>query len=230
MFDEMSLKEHLQYDSFHDHIVGYEDLGNSQSSSKLANHALVFMAQGIFSNWKQPLPFYFSNGPIASQQLQPILMDVLDACFKHNLEVVACISDLGTNNVKTFKNLGVTVKKPHFLFQSKKIFCMFDPPHLLKSFRNLFRKYPLRLPVSVGDTIKDYEARWDHILMTRDIDAQRSIGPHRALCRITDAHLQPSMQQTMKVRLAAQVFSRTVSTYMFTLIMCSKLDSLLTKR
>lgn len=48
LFDEMDIKENIQYDEHTDCIKGYEDFGENEDSRPLfANKALVFMAQGL---------------------------------------------------------------------------------------------------------------------------------------------------------------------------------------
>jgi hypothetical protein len=43
------------------------------------------------------------------------LLEVLGACHNAGLLVVATVFDLGANNVKAFKQLGVSEKTPFFL-------------------------------------------------------------------------------------------------------------------
>ena len=80
------------------------------------------MVQGVGGKWKQPLAFYFSHGPVYSDKLQLILLDVLDTCSYHGLNVVTCISDMGTSNVETFKTMGATESQPFFVYKGKRIF------------------------------------------------------------------------------------------------------------
>ena len=42
-----------------DMIDGFEDIGSSGCSQGIGKQALVFMATGLFSNWKQPLDFLY---------------------------------------------------------------------------------------------------------------------------------------------------------------------------
>ncbi|XP_063909411.1 uncharacterized protein LOC135127045 isoform X1 [Zophobas morio] len=217
MFDEMSILEHLEYNRTGDCFVGLENLGHHGSSAKIANHALVFMVQGVGGKWKQPLAFYFSHGPVSSDKLQLILLDVLDTCSNHGLNVVTCISYMGTNNVKTFKSMGATESQPFFVHKGKRIFCMFDPPHLIKCLRNNFLKHPIQVPVLIGEENVSFTARWDHLLEAKAID-DRSPVDYRTLKKLTDAHFHPSVQQTMKVKLAAQIFSHSFAAYIHSLI------------
>ncbi len=60
------------------------------------------------------------------------LMEVLDACHNAGLEVVATMGDVGANNVKALKLLGVSEKTPFVRFQDKQTAAIFDPTSLLK--------------------------------------------------------------------------------------------------
>ena len=60
LFDEMSIKKALRYDPSSDTVEGYENFGTA-GSNKIASHALVFMARGMTSNWKQPFSYYLSE-------------------------------------------------------------------------------------------------------------------------------------------------------------------------
>ena len=47
------------------------------------------------------------------------------------LVVVVTVCDMGANNVKTLKQLGVSEETPFFRFRDQEIAAVFDPPHLL---------------------------------------------------------------------------------------------------
>ena len=58
--DEICLKTGITYDKRFDVLVGYENLGEKKTS-KPANNALTLLVRDLFSNWKQPLGFMFTN-------------------------------------------------------------------------------------------------------------------------------------------------------------------------
>jgi hypothetical protein len=58
MFDEVSLKENLSYNSLCDRIIILEDYGSIGQTKAIANHALVFMIREIVSKWKQAVEFF----------------------------------------------------------------------------------------------------------------------------------------------------------------------------
>ena len=89
---------------------------------------------------------------------------------------------------------------------------MFDPPHLLKCTRNLLLKHDV-MNVGLGVVVNGQPltdtAKWADILKVYEIDKQNVL--YRQLRQVTDRHLKPFAQDTMKVSLAAQVMSNTVA-------------------
>jgi len=60
VFDEMKIKNCLEYSKYLDCVERYEDLGSKRYNNSLATQALVFLIRGIYSNWKMPVSYYFS--------------------------------------------------------------------------------------------------------------------------------------------------------------------------
>lgn len=215
----MDIKENVQYDVGADKIFGFVDMGDNVVSTKHANRALVFMLQGLGSRrWKQPVAYYFSNNGCSAEELTKCLLAVLSACKTiANLDVITTICDMGSSNVKMLNNLGVSVSKPYFIHEGNCIFAMYDPPHLLKRTAALFRKHNVVLPVAVGETESLMEARFGNVLKAYEIDLASPLV-FRALYTIKHVNLDPKLQYAMKVNLAAQLMSRTVSSFIYTLL------------
>lgn len=219
LFDEIDIKANVQYDIGEDKILGFEDFGVDNNENKeLAKKALVFMLVGLCKKWKQPVAFYFSNNGCSSSKLQKCLFEVLHASkYYAKVDVVTTICDMGSNNVKCLKELGITVERPFFLFEDKKVYTMYDPPHLLKCTYSLFRKFNLLLTVTVGENTSVMEAQFADIVKAYEIDKKNPLI-FRSLHKIKDKHLNPVMQYAMKVCTAAQVCSHTVAAYLYSLI------------
>jgi hypothetical protein len=62
-------------------------------------------------------------------------------------------------------------------------------------------------------------AKWDHILKLFELNKPR---PFRQLYKLTDTHLSPVAQSTMKVNLAAQVMSHKVAASLNALVAIGK--------
>ena len=139
--DEISLKMSLQYDSTRDQVVGVEDFGNGNRTNHLATSAVVFMARGLTSNWKQPLGYYLVHESCSSSMLKTKLFEIISQVTSIGLNVCAVISDLDSNFQKLLKEMDITPTTPWFMCNGKKIFYLFDTPHLIKAVRNNLINY-----------------------------------------------------------------------------------------
>lgn len=114
-----------------------EDLGYVKKI-RPACYAFVGMLQGINSPWKQP---FFYN-PVHTQcefcDIKKIVIDCLRAAKKIELEIVAIVSDMGSNFMQLADSLGVTAKNSSFTVDGVNYFYIFDVPHLLTATRNNF--------------------------------------------------------------------------------------------
>ena len=104
-FDDISLKSALSYNPQHDVIEGFENFGELGQSKYMATHALVFMARGLSSKWKQPVG-YLSSGPITGKILHSLTHSCVTKYTNIGLSVKAFICDQGSNNrqfLETFR-------------------------------------------------------------------------------------------------------------------------------
>ncbi|XP_044756674.1 uncharacterized protein LOC123315151 isoform X1 [Coccinella septempunctata] len=224
LFDEMDIKEGVQYDMGEDKILGFEDFGDTNFSKRLATKALVFMLVGLGKNWKQPVAYYFSHRGCNAAELKKCLLEVLSAA-KHvaKVDVAVTVCDMGTSNVRCIKELGATKETPFFFFENSKVHCMFDPPHLLKCTYSLFRKHNVSLPVTIGETILNKVAKFQDVIAAYEIDNRNTIV-FRTLWKIKATYLKPILQYAMKVNIAAKVMSHTVAAYIFSLISAGQMN------
>ncbi|GFO39838.1 THAP domain-containing protein 9 [Plakobranchus ocellatus] len=74
IFDKMPIKEAIVYNVRDDEIMGIEDYRKRGRTRFVANHALVFTARGLTSNWKQPFGFFFSSGTVKDTLLKDLLL------------------------------------------------------------------------------------------------------------------------------------------------------------
>ncbi|XP_063895591.1 uncharacterized protein LOC135118220 [Helicoverpa armigera] len=86
LFDEMSLKKRLIFNTAYDKVEGFQDLGEHGRSGELADKALVFLLQGVHKKIKQPLAHYFVKGTISSDKLVAIIKNTIKMVLKSVLE------------------------------------------------------------------------------------------------------------------------------------------------
>ena len=204
IFDEMSIKPYLIYDSRNDVVVGFEDFGGIKGRSKcVANQLLVLMIRSLCSNKKMPIGFYFTRNAIPSASLKDIIEEAISHLQECGINVCALVCDQGANNIRLFSLLGATSANPYFTKNDKKIYTIYDPPHLLKSLRRNLMKHNLVVTSGI--------VSFDHVIQFYNYDKtkQRRLAP-----KLTDNHVYAEGLQSMKVSLASQIFSNTVAASM----------------
>ena len=214
-FDEMYIKEFIEYSKEFDFIEGFEDLGHYGRTNKSANCVLVFMAQGIYSQWKFPIAYFLAHSGVNKTILKNLIIDVLQKLFEVGLCPKIIVCDQGTNNQSTLKSLNISEDSPFFFINNNKIFSLFDVPHLLKSVRNNLIN---------ACYIKDNKIiSFDDIKKTYELDKQNHKS--RSLVKITDAHIYPNSFQKMRVKFAVQLLSNSMSAAIRTCIQTGQLQS-----
>lgn len=134
--DEMVIKRHLYYDIKRDEMIGLHNI-NGEVMPEIASHACVIMLQGILINWKQPVAYSFLGSPKHYEKLELWLDQIILELSNIGIQVKAIVSDQGSNFDKYAKVVKkVTKEKPYFLLNVKKIYYIFDVPHLIKCIRN----------------------------------------------------------------------------------------------
>ena len=200
IFDEIRIRKDLKFNTIRDCINGYVDLGNDCRERKLGSYICVFMVRGVIDNWKSIISYYVSENAISSTILSQLIKTNLDLAFSLGLEVRAVICDQGSNNRRALSNMGATIDNPKLDISSNKIIVgLFDPPHLIKSFRNGL----LSSDIETSDGI----ASWEVI---REFYKMEVSSITRMCPKLSDKHINPGHFDKMKVKLASQIFSRSV--------------------
>lgn len=104
MWDEISLKLHVDYSAEKDKVIGFEDWGTNRSN-KYADHALVFMLRGIKTGWKIPLTYNFCASQTTYGQLSACIKEVVRDVTNSGFNIVATVCDQGSSNMKAIKLL-----------------------------------------------------------------------------------------------------------------------------
>lgn len=211
-FDEMHIKTQLQYLSASDSVVGLENFGQEhppRPGQKPATEALCFMVRSIAGKWKQLLGYFFSSSSTPSDILQALVFTALQHLAECGLKVVGVVCDQGPTNQKLFSQLGVSPERPFFVFGTSTVFALFDPPHLLKSVRNILSKYNIRFGGSKM-------AKWSAIEYFYSKDSQ---NVYKVAPKLTNQHI--NVKNKMRVKYAAQVLSHSVAAGLCMIQTCS---------
>ncbi|KAJ8913375.1 hypothetical protein NQ315_008767 [Exocentrus adspersus] len=188
IFDEMAITPALSFNEKKGYIEGFQDLGGEERSSDFADHVIVFMVRGIMKNFKQPIFYGFTkDGGAKWPQIKQILTVVIKKKQRGYLYTV-------------MKNIDLDF----FEVNGRRIYPIFDPPHLLKGLRNNFIDKSIHF-------VKDSEiktAKWEHIQRLYECDSGPGApGEFRTLNHLTDEHIYAGKMRKMKVKFAAQIFS-----------------------
>ncbi len=198
--DEMSLKEAVHYNEAADRVEGFEDFGKGQRTPYVANYTSALMVRGLFTKWKQLFGYCFTSGPIPHVRLQSMLLDGIRELRKAGMECLVFICDQGSGNRAMLTRLGVTKEQPFFSVDGIRVFCLWDPPHLIKNIRNNWLHHGFALD---GD-----EITWG---ILEDLYAYDSRQEIRLCCRLTKKHVHLPPFASMRVRFTTQVLSHSVA-------------------
>lgn len=197
LIDEIQIKKSLNYIDHFDYMEGYQDHGDFGREKKYATQALVLMIRGLEENYKLPVAYYLSAGPIKAKSLKEILLSCIKNIINCGFKVRAVISDQGTSNQSVSKKLGVTADNPFFYVENQKVFYIFDVVHIIKNIRS-----------RLHDTDFDLNGKricWIDIVSSWVADKKSSLS--RCMGHLTEAHINPNNFQKMNVKLAVQIFS-----------------------
>lgn len=212
MFDEITIDGKLEYSALLDQIEGFEDFGPFGKLSETGKEVMLFMAQGIYSNWKMPVAYFVSSSGIKTHLLSKIILETVKKVLQTGLKLVSIVSDQGHNNVPATKRLGVTTETPYFQVGSKRIYAIFDVPNLFKSIKNNF--------IGADLLYKDNIVSFKDVIETCNVDKQNGNK-----LKLTESHLNPNFMEKFQIPLALQTFSNTVATCMKTFVTENKLKS-----
>ncbi|ENN74456.1 hypothetical protein YQE_08948, partial [Dendroctonus ponderosae] len=197
----------------------FKGIRNNLLNKQLIDHANVFMLRGIYRQWKQPIAFTFSKGPVRPINLKKMITNLIEHCQSIGLIVIATVCDQGSTNQTAIKIL-LDETKAHFLrnnlqrkydgffINKQEIVPLFDVPHLFKGIRNNLLNKQLMFQIDGKSKI----AKWEHLEQFYQLDA--SIPSLRICSKLTDAHIVPSKINKMRVKNCTQVFSHSVGSLM----------------
>lgn len=144
MFDEMSIRKHLQWSDSEKNIFGRITHGFRPDGEAvpLASNALTLMLNGINCDFTLPIAHYFIRC-LKAEEKAKLVTDVINAISACGVRVLNITFDGLCTNFKMCETLGASFLpgnvKPFFYLQgdTRKTFIILDPSHMLKLARNL---------------------------------------------------------------------------------------------
>lgn len=204
--DEMAIRRHIQWDGNQFH--GYVSMGGEVQTDFLeeAKDAFVVLLVAINSDWKIPLGYFLVNG-LGGEQRANIVKQCLIELKDTGVRVVSltfdgCPANINMANVLgcnlSIDNLKTTFTNPA---TQEEIAVLIDPCHCLKLVRNSFHAKKVLFDEN-GDIIK-----WEYIENLEKLQTEENFVLANKL-RLSHINFQNNI---MKVKLASQLFSRSVS-------------------
>lgn len=210
----MTIQKGLHFNSKYDELEGFEDWGEfGGRSSRLATRAVTVMARGILVNWKQPLFYFLSHGPMKGALLNQILESCIEKLQDASMHVRAIVFDQASNNRYVTNTRIVDEEHPYFFVRGEKIYVLYDIPHLFKSMRNTLKAHDIW-------TGPGQKASWKHIVAAYFKTCRKGFS---LLPKITFRHIFPDGFSKMSVKLAVQVLSHGMYAAIKTLVFHKRL-------
>ena len=109
LFDGMSIKSKLGYNTSEDNYDGLVNLGpNINAPKKIASEAIVFMLVGLRKNWKTPIGYVLANG-LSAVNLKTLILEILQTAHAHQLKIRTITCDGLSTNIDCLKQLGIKI-------------------------------------------------------------------------------------------------------------------------
>jgi hypothetical protein len=209
IFDAMHLKEHAQFVKVSGgyKAFGYIDHGNGpDENGTLANESLVFIAVGLLKAWRFPLSYFLTRGALTAVQQHALVKEAIIRLHDIGVTVRAIVCDGTSANIATLEmfrgcHLPDTPWFEHPRLEAVRIFATLDASHMVKLARNAFAKGEIQ--DSHGNSIA-------FSFVSRLFEVQQQEGL-RLANRLSLAHVLEWKKRKMRVKLAVQVLSRSVS-------------------
>lgn len=198
--DAISLKTSLFYNINLDKIIGLQEV-NGLQTPVLAKKALVVIIRGMFGNWQQPIGFALLGESKNSDDISNWIEQLLEKLIDVGLDIRTFVSDLGSDLLGEQKRNMVSTERPYFFIKNRKIFCIIDALHLLKSLRNHLMSIDFYFHGSV--------AKYEHILQFYESEKNKIL---RLAPKLTESHIKPTIFEKIQVRFATELLSHTVAT------------------
>ena len=227
VWDEIKIKSGLAVTKGTGKVVGFcstgdlnEELQNlefgSEKKPQLATHVIVLMVRSLMGRHSIPVTWYPCEGFTSTQLWEPV-WKVTHILEDLDFKVRAWICDGATPNRLFFRLHSIPNLMPveeSYCYctanpydDSRLIFFICDVPHLLKTVRNNLENSHGNL--NSKNLMKNGKwIKWPHIVSTVKEDMSRSL---QKLPKLKEEHINLSPQLRMRVRLAAQVLSKSMA-------------------
>lgn len=85
------------------------------------------------------------------------------------MTISATVCDMDGVNRRALTILGASKSQPYFKIENNEVVAIFDPPHLLKCFRNLFLKYNIKCITNITSDNTKGKGNYCSLLNINDV-------------------------------------------------------------
>lgn len=225
-FDEMHLRSGLVTNRSTGELIGFtnlssveeelkqlqEEIKNKTFKAKLAKKVLVYMVQGITSDFQDVIAVY-STDELSASQLHSRTWDVIYHLEDAGVKVLSLTCDGAAINRKFFKMHPSADPEVDFVYctinlaagDDRLLYFIIDPPHLLKTVRNClansFRHRKTRKLWKNGEYLT-----WEVFEVLYELTKAQKFRSHR----LSKAHIKLTSFSCMNVSYATQILSSSV--------------------
>lgn len=138
IFDEMSIRKHIQWTNKDRKLVGYSRAKNGDL--KASNQALVFIVNAVNDSFQLPISYYIINSADGDYK-KSLVEKIIEALMDCGIVVTNVTFDGALSNKRMCRLLGAVLNvyspmfKPHILVRGHKIHIFFDICHVIKLIR-----------------------------------------------------------------------------------------------
>lgn len=209
MFDEISIRKHIQWCSAARKFLGYITYGHDVNEEEVpvANQAIVFMISGLNEFFQIPIAYYFIKSLNAGER-KHLLESVIENLLQCDIKIASKTFDGYSSNATMCEMLGATLKDdiiPTFKnpFEDTEIQIILDPSHAEKLVRSTLESRE----VIIDGNKEKIEWKYFVELVKYSQDAQNSYGlTHKLTKRHINFH-----DRKMCVRTAVELFSNSTA-------------------
>lgn len=173
---------------------------------------LVLIVRGLHNKWSQPLAFCLAPQVRPTNELLKWVDDIIIKVMELGYDVVGFTSSQTPTCIRIANERKISSIQPFFYIKDRKIHYFFDILSVMKNMRNVFMDNNF-----VYIDCKDIQrtASWADIENLYAIEKER---PYQIAYRLTMSHIKPNMADKQKLKFAVQLFSKSVSVAMLSLI------------
>lgn len=206
VMDEISIRKRIEWTG--SKFTGYVDIATGLDSDCLpeAKEALVFMLVAVNAHWKIPIGYFLLDG-LSGFERANLVKTCLSLVHESGILITSLTFDGAAANISMANILGAQISNmdkispffPHPV-TNEKVFIFLDACHMLKLIRNCLGSQKVL-------NYKDTKIEWRYL--ENLVNLQNIEGLHAAT-KIRNRHLLWT-QEKMKVKIAAQTLSKSVS-------------------